>query len=101
MVEHIAEILIDRKATLARLQRDTETGIRLNEHITEDGSTVFAHACQLGAEGIASKKVNGAYQSGPCASGSRSAIPSASPCNGSRVAIGIAESEPATIGRLD
>jgi ATP-dependent DNA ligase len=27
---------------------------------------VFAHACQLGAEGIVSKKVDGAYQSGPC-----------------------------------
>jgi hypothetical protein len=27
---------------------------------------VFAHACQLGAVGIVSKKVDGAYQSGPC-----------------------------------
>jgi hypothetical protein len=27
---------------------------------------VFAHACQLGAEGIVSKKVDGTYQSGPC-----------------------------------
>jgi bifunctional non-homologous end joining protein LigD len=27
---------------------------------------VFAHACRLGAEGIVSKKVDGAYQSGPC-----------------------------------
>jgi ATP-dependent DNA ligase len=38
----------------------------LNEHIAEDGLTVFAHACQLGAEGIVSKKVDGAYQSGRC-----------------------------------
>jgi ATP-dependent DNA ligase len=26
----------------------------------------FAHACQLSAEGIVSKKVDGAYLSGPC-----------------------------------
>jgi hypothetical protein len=30
------------------------------------GATVFAHACQLGAEGIVSKKVDGTYCSGPC-----------------------------------
>jgi ATP-dependent DNA ligase len=29
-------------------------------------STVFAHARKLGAEGIVSKKVDGAYLSGPC-----------------------------------
>jgi bifunctional non-homologous end joining protein LigD len=51
---------------MARLLRATEAGIPLNEHIVEDGLTVFAHACQLGAEGIVSKKVDGAYQSGPC-----------------------------------
>jgi bifunctional non-homologous end joining protein LigD len=57
---------LDRKAALARLLRHTKAGILLNEHIAEDGATVFAHACQLGAEGIVSKKVDGAYQSGPC-----------------------------------
>jgi bifunctional non-homologous end joining protein LigD len=57
---------LDRKAALARLLRDTEAGILFNEHIVEDGPTVFAHACQLGAEGIVSKRVDGAYQSGPC-----------------------------------
>jgi hypothetical protein len=30
----------------------------LNEQIVEDGATVFAHACRLGAEGILSKKVD-------------------------------------------
>jgi bifunctional non-homologous end joining protein LigD len=30
------------------------------------GPTVFVQACWLGAEGIVSKKVDGAYQSGPC-----------------------------------
>jgi len=36
------------------------------EHVAEDGPTVFAHACRLGAEGIVSKKVDGTYRSGPC-----------------------------------
>jgi bifunctional non-homologous end joining protein LigD len=38
----------------------------LNEHVTEDGPTVFAHACRLGAEGIVSKKVDSTYRSGRC-----------------------------------
>jgi ATP-dependent DNA ligase len=37
-----------------------------NHTLAEDGPTVFAHARRLGAEGIVSKKVDGAYQSGPC-----------------------------------
>jgi ATP-dependent DNA ligase len=57
---------LDRKAALARLLRDIEAGVLLNEHLAEDGPTVFAHACQLGAEGIGSKKVDGTYRSGPC-----------------------------------
>jgi bifunctional non-homologous end joining protein LigD len=57
---------LDRKAALARLLRDTEPGILLNEHIVKDGPTVFAHACRLGAEGIVSKKIDGTYRSGPC-----------------------------------
>jgi bifunctional non-homologous end joining protein LigD len=42
-------------------------GILLNGHIAEDGATVFAHACRLGAEGIVSKRIDGTYRSGPCA----------------------------------
>jgi bifunctional non-homologous end joining protein LigD len=57
---------LDRKSTRARLLRNTQAGILFNEHIAEDGPVVFAHACRLGAEGIVSKKVDGAYQSGPC-----------------------------------
>jgi bifunctional non-homologous end joining protein LigD len=71
LIEHNGDDLrdlpfLDRKAALARLLRDTEAGILLNEHIAEDGATVFAHACRLGAEGIVSKKIDGTYQSGPC-----------------------------------
>jgi bifunctional non-homologous end joining protein LigD len=82
---------LDRKNALARLLRDTNAGILLNEHVAEDGPTVFAHACRLGAEGIVSKKVDGTYRSGPCPFGSRSAIPQASLCRGSATRIGIDE----------
>ena len=57
---------LDRKAALARLLRNTKAGILLNEHIAEDGATVFAHACRLGAEGIVSKRIDSTYRSGPC-----------------------------------
>jgi bifunctional non-homologous end joining protein LigD len=71
LVEQDGEDLRDRpflgrKYALARLLRDTEAGILFNEHIAEDGPTVFQHACRLGAEGIVSKRVDGTYRSGPC-----------------------------------
>jgi bifunctional non-homologous end joining protein LigD len=50
---------LDRNGAQARLLRNTEAGILFNEHIAEDGSIVFAHACRLGAEGIVSKRVDG------------------------------------------
>ena len=72
LIEHDGEDLrdlpfLDRKAALARLLRDTEAGIVLNEHVAGDGPTVFEHACRLGAEGIVSKRGDGTYRSGPCA----------------------------------
>ena len=71
LIEHDGEDLrnrpfLDRKAALTRLLGDTEAGILLNEHVAEDGPTVFEHACSLGAEGIVSKRVDGTYRSGPC-----------------------------------
>jgi len=71
LIEHDGEDLrdrpfLDRKAALVRLLRGTAAGILLNEHVAEDGPTVFEHACRLGAEGIVSKKVDGTYRSGPC-----------------------------------
>jgi hypothetical protein len=73
LIEHDGEDLrdrpfLERKAALARRLRDAKAGILLNEHIVEDGLTVFAHACRLGAEGIVSKKVDGAHQSAPASS---------------------------------
>jgi bifunctional non-homologous end joining protein LigD len=73
---------LDRKAALAQLLGGLKAGILLNEHIAEDGPTVFAYACRLGAEGIVSKRVDGTYRSGYPAHGSRSATPPASPCSG-------------------
>jgi hypothetical protein len=46
--------------------RDAKAGIQLNERIAENGPTIFAHACRLGAEDIVPKRVDGAYRSGPC-----------------------------------
>jgi len=71
LIEHDGEDMrdlpfLDRKAALARLLRDIEAGILLNQHVAEDGPTVFEHACRLGAEGIVSKKVDGTYRPGPC-----------------------------------
>src|SRR5712671_4192706 len=47
LIEHDGEDLrnrpfLDRKDALARLLRDTDAGIVLNEHVAEDGPTVFA-----------------------------------------------------------
>jgi bifunctional non-homologous end joining protein LigD len=39
-------------------------GIRWNEHIEGDGTTIFRHACKLGLEGIVSKRKDSAYRSG-------------------------------------
>jgi bifunctional non-homologous end joining protein LigD len=71
LIEHDGQDLrdhpfLDRKAALAWLLRHTEAGILLNEHVVEDGPTVFEHACRLGAEGIVSKRMDGTYRSGPC-----------------------------------
>jgi bifunctional non-homologous end joining protein LigD len=54
-----------RKATLASILRQSRPGVRLNEHLAHDcGLTVFQHACQLGCEGIVSKRVGSRYRSG-------------------------------------
>jgi bifunctional non-homologous end joining protein LigD len=53
-----------RKATLASVLAKAAPGLRLNEHIEADGPTVFAHACQMGLEGIVSKRKTSTYRSG-------------------------------------
>jgi len=53
-----------RKATLASIVAKAGPGMRFNEHIEGDGPIVFAHACQLGLEGIVSKRLGSRYRSG-------------------------------------
>ena len=53
--------LIERKRRLARLIGGAKrSAIRFVEHLTDDGPTVFEHACRMGLEGIVS-------QAGGCA----------------------------------
>jgi hypothetical protein len=76
LIEHDGEDLrkrpfLDRKAALTRLLGGIKVGILLNEHIVEDGLAPTSPA--------------------RAASGSRSAIPPASPCSGSGARGGIEE----------
>jgi bifunctional non-homologous end joining protein LigD len=63
--DHRARPLLQRKALLAKLLARDNGGILYNDHLTESGDVVFAHACNLGAEGIVSKRIDSSYQSGP------------------------------------
>jgi bifunctional non-homologous end joining protein LigD len=58
------EPLTVRKATLASLLSRTRQGLCLNEIEYEDSAEVFAHACQMGLEGIVSKRKDSRYVSG-------------------------------------
>jgi hypothetical protein len=40
-------------------------GLHFNDHIVQPGDVVFRHACQLGFEGIVSKRLGSPYRSGP------------------------------------
>ena len=53
-----------RKATLASTPAKAAPGIRFNEHLENDGETVFRHACKLGLEGVVSKRKDSPFRSG-------------------------------------
>jgi bifunctional non-homologous end joining protein LigD len=53
-----------RKQKLSRLVRTPHPGIVLNEHFEEDGAAVYRAACQLGCEGIVSKRLGSSYRLG-------------------------------------
>jgi bifunctional non-homologous end joining protein LigD len=57
-------MLGERKIRLRKLLARTQSGIVYNDHLDGDGKTIFAHACQLGFEGIVSKRRDFAYSSG-------------------------------------
>jgi bifunctional non-homologous end joining protein LigD len=57
--------LIERKELLAKILSPGSDGtLRYSEHLDQPGSTVFANACRLGAEGIVSKRADAPYASG-------------------------------------
>jgi bifunctional non-homologous end joining protein LigD len=58
------ETLEVRKSTLATVLARVGHGIWFNDHIEDDGPTVFRHACKLGLEGIVSKRKDSPYRSG-------------------------------------
>ena len=74
--------LVERKAKLARLLARKPLAIVLNEHTDEDGATVFRHACKLGFEGIASKRLIAATGLDRPGTGSRSRTRTARRCGG-------------------
>jgi bifunctional non-homologous end joining protein LigD len=55
----------ERKNRLRELLRRERDGMRYNEHLQGDGAQMFAHACDMGLEGIISKDRTRPYQSGP------------------------------------
>ena len=65
--------LSDRKAALRKLLGRTKGGIQFVAHAGCAARKLCA-ACELGLEGIVSKRLTAPYKSGPCKSGSRSAI---------------------------
>jgi bifunctional non-homologous end joining protein LigD len=54
-----------RKAALRKLLKADRGGIQYVEHAGGHGGKLFAAACQLGLEGIVSKKLDAPYKSGP------------------------------------
>src|SRR3974390_2043801 len=58
------EPIEERKALLAKLLKGSHLSIVLNEYFVEDGALVFDAACQLGCEGIVSKRLGSPYRSG-------------------------------------
>ena len=54
-----------RKAALRKLLKADRGGIQYVEHAQGHGDKLSADACDLGLEGIVSKKLNARYRSGP------------------------------------
>lgn len=53
--------LIQRKALLAQLIEKSSSSILYSDHILEEGDTMFRHACEVGLEGIVSKRMDSPY----------------------------------------
>ena len=57
--------LRERKLALGKLLLRSLDGIQYVEHAEGHGDKMFAAVCQLGLEGIVSKKLDAPYRSGP------------------------------------
>jgi len=59
--------LLYRKQQLRRLigKSITWRAIQYGDHLKGDGTMIFDHVCQLGLEGIVSKRMDAPYRSGP------------------------------------
>ena len=57
--------LLERKRSLAKILAGSPDAITYSEHIEDEGLIVFRHACQMGLEGIVSKRLDAPYRSGP------------------------------------
>lgn len=55
---------LDRKRVLAEVLRGIEGPVKLSEHLEGDGPTIWHRACDLGLEGIVSKRADARYYSG-------------------------------------
>ncbi len=60
--------LSDRKTKLQKLLARARDGIQYVWHVEADGVDSFKAACELGLEGIVSKRLTAPYKSGPCKS---------------------------------
>jgi len=54
----------DRRKALVQVLRAAGDGIRLCEHMDDDGPTMLRHACAIGLEGTVSKRRDRPYRSG-------------------------------------
>ena len=57
--------LIERKTALKWVLRKAREGIQYVEHAEGYGDRLFAAVCNLGLEGIVSKRITSVYKSGP------------------------------------
>jgi bifunctional non-homologous end joining protein LigD len=58
------KLLLERKARLAGLLAGAPAGIHYSEHFTESCPQVRVAACQIGAEGVVSKRIDQPYAPG-------------------------------------
>jgi bifunctional non-homologous end joining protein LigD len=61
-----SQALLLRKANLARLLKPRVNGIFLADYEQGDGDVLFRVACNMGLEGIVSKRLDRAYGAGKC-----------------------------------